>query len=70
MTADETRNADGLRLNRQLWATSVRDKNIGDLRQLIIDAGAALSKADTESHSLKTDTPAGMMTPIDDPRRP
>jgi PAS domain S-box-containing protein len=54
------RNADGLRLNRQVWATPVRDENIRDLRQLIIDAGAALSKVDTESHSLKTDTHAGM----------
>jgi hypothetical protein len=40
------RDADGLRLNPQVWAMPGRDENIRHLRQMIIDAGDALSKVD------------------------
>jgi hypothetical protein len=37
----------GLQLNPQMFRTEVRDRDIRRLRQLIIDAGVALSKTDT-----------------------
>jgi hypothetical protein len=42
------RDAQGLRINPQIFATPIRDKNIRHLRQIIIDAGIALSKMDTD----------------------
>jgi DNA-binding IclR family transcriptional regulator len=41
------RDDQGLRINPQIFATPSRDENIRHLRQIIIDAGTALSKMET-----------------------
>jgi|SRR5215472_11234644 len=44
---DIVRRDGGLQLNPQIFRTEIRDRDIRRLRQIIIDAGIALSKMDT-----------------------